>query len=414
MARIYLLLVAAFIPFLSMGQDFYTEDFVYLESIKSVKLTPAGEPLKPPVVSLTNGGRLQLSFDDLDARDKRYTYYLYHCNRNWEISEIGEIEYLDGFNGEEIRDSYHSVQSKTDYVHYDLYLPNDYVRWTISGNYLLVVYDEEDFPVISRRFLVVEPLVSVFADFAKVRDVSKHRSHQSLDVSINFEDVYIRDPLNELTVTVLQNFRWTDAIEHVKPKNLIGTQLTFDAFDPFLFPGLKEFRNFDIRSLNYTTRFVYAIRASLNGIEVQLEKDKKRSYTNFISEPDVDGNFLTGNEDDPYGLRAAEYANVSFTLESPLPIEDHDVYVTGGFSDWQLYDSHRMSYDPVMAAYQLDLMLKQGFYDYYYALVDKNGGMDLTALEGSWYETDNTYYILVYLREFSSYYDKLIALYTVR
>ena len=414
MTKIISFLIGALLPLFAIGQDFYNEDFVYLESIKSVKLNPLGQPLKPPVVSLDQGQKLHLSFDDLDARDKDYSYHIYHCDRNWEMSEIDEMEYLDGFNGENIRNSYHSMHSKTDYVHYDLYLPNEYVTWTISGNYMLVIYDEDDLPVITRRFLVVEPKVSVYADFEKVRDVSKHRSHQSLNISINIEDFYIRDPLNELTVTVLQNFRWSDAIRQVAPKNLIGSELTFDAFDPFLFPGLKEFRNFDIRSLLYTSRYVYAIRAFTNRIDVQLEKDRKRTYTNFITEPDIDGNYLVDTEDNNYGVQGAEYVHVAFSLESPLPIEDHEVYVIGGFSDWQLYESNRMNYNPEASAYELELLLKQGIYDYYYALVDDSGHMDLTALEGSWYETDNTYYILVYLREFGSYYDKLIAMYSVR
>jgi hypothetical protein len=397
-----------------LSQDYYFEDFVYSENIKTVTFTPAGNPVEFPVVQLGTGDRLRLAFDDLDVQDKRYTYRIIHCDRNWKPSELDEVEYLDGFNGEEIRDSYHSISTKIPYVHYELILPNEYVRWTLSGNYLLVIFDEDNYPIISKRFLVVDPRVSVLADFISPKKVSELKTHQSLEITIDHEGLYVRDPLSEISVTVLQNFRWLDAVKDKKPKNIMGTRLLFDPFEPFTFPALKEFRNFDIRSLLYTSRYVYSIRATTNRIEVLLEKEKKRTYTHFISEPDANGLFVPDSQDNPHGIRGAEYVNVGFTLESPLPFEDYDVYVIGGFSDWQIYETNRMDYDATQGYYVADILLKQGYYDYYYALVDREGNVDLSTLEGNWYETDNNYYVLVYLREFGSYYDKLIALYTVK
>ena len=357
---------------------------------------------------------LHLSFDDLDARDKRYSYKLFHCDRNWEATDVDEMEYLDGFNGEEFSSSYHSLHTRIPYVHYDLFIPNQYVKMTVSGNYLLAVFDEDGYVIITKRFLVVEPKISVYGEFVYPRDVSKMKSHQSIKLDLDYEDFYIRDPMNEISVTVLQNFKWFDAIYNVKPKNVISTRITFDAFDPFIFPALKEFRNFDIRSLAYTSRFVYSIKAYPNKIDVLLERDKKRTYANFISDPDANGIFIFDNTDNQYGIQGAEYANVGFTLESPLPIEDHDVYIIGGFSDWQLYDSNLMSYDVEQAAYTADLLLKQGYYDYYYALVNEEGDINLSSLEGDWYETGNSYQVLVYTKEFGGYFDRLIAMYTVK
>jgi hypothetical protein len=397
-----------------MAQDYYFEDFVYTENIKSVKLNPSGKPTSFPVVQLGSGNRLTLSFDDLDAQDKRYTYKIVHCDRNWNPSDLDEMEYLDGFNGEEIRDSYHSVSTKVDYVHYDLMLPNDYLNWTISGNYLLIVFDEEDYPVITKRFLVVEPRVSIYADFINPRKTQQLKTHQNLEIKVDHEDFYIRDPLNELSVTVLQNYKWFDALRDRKPKNVMGYTLSFDPFEPFTFAALKNFRSFDIRSLLYTSRYVYSIKASQYEIDVLLEKDKKRTYSNFISETDANGNFVPGNTDDKYGIQAAEYVNVGFTLESPLAYDKHDVFIIGGFTNWQIYDNNKMDYDSSNGFYTADLLLKQGYYDYYYALVDEDGNIDIEGIEGNWYEADNVYTILVYIREFGSYYDKLVAMTEMR
>ena len=324
------------------------------------------------------------------------------------------MEYLDGFNGEEITDSYHSVQTKKKYVHYELSLPNQYLRWTISGNFLLIIYDEDDLPIITKRLLVVDPKLAIYAEIVNPKNISQLKTHHSLKIEIDHEDLYIRDPINELSVTVVQNFKWLDAVEDIKPKNTMANKLTFDVFDPFVFQAYKEFRNFDIRSLVYTSRYVYSIQASSDKVDVVLERDKKRNYSNFISEADINGNFIIGNDDNTFGVRGAEYVNVSFSLESPLPVENHDVYVIGAFSDWQLYESNKMDYRSSESVYEADILLKQGFYDYYYALVNEAGDINLSGLEGNWYETDNTYYILVYLREFGSYYDKLVAMYALK
>jgi hypothetical protein len=227
MFKLYFILGMLLSPFLLVAQDYYFEDFVYSESIKSVKFTPYGSPADFPVAELGSSDRLHLSFDDLDAVDKRYTYKIIHCDRDWNRSKIDEMDYLEGFNGEEIRDSYHSISTKIDYVHYDLVLPNDYVQWIISGNYLLIVLDENDYPIITKRFLVAEPSVSIHAEFINPKKVSQLKTHQCLNLEINYDDFYIRDPLNEVTVTVLQNFKWIDAIQNRKAKNLMGNTLIF-------------------------------------------------------------------------------------------------------------------------------------------------------------------------------------------
>ncbi len=400
--------------FLYAQDDFYFEDYVYVEQIKSVKFHPVNDPPRYPVYKMGDNTPLHFSFDDLDAVDKRYTYSIYHCDMNWELSDLVESDYLQGFNGEELTGSGYSVQTRISYVHYDLFLPNEYISWKISGNYLLVIRDEDKNPVITKRFLVVDPKVSVNAVFERPKDVSTLYTHQSLVVSIETNDLYIRDPLNEVKVSVLQNFRWLDGIFNVSPKFIAGSRLNFDVFTPFSFKGYKDFRSFDIRSLQYTNRNVYSINIKPRRIDVLLEKTRNRNGANYLTELDANGNFIIGTNGSMYGDRGAEYANVGFTLEASQPFEKHDVYIIGGFSDWQLYESNKMRYDPANAFYVADVLFKQGFYDYYYALVDQNGQYNLDALEGSWHETENDYYVLVYIREFGAYYDKLIGYFVIK
>ena len=69
-----------------------------------------------------------------------------------------------------------------------------------------------------------------------------------------------------------------------------------------------------------------------------------------------------------------------------------------------------MTYDQTALEYTAELYLKQGLYNYVYVSV-KDGVMepDLTSFEGSHYETENDYTILIYHRPLGLDYDRLIA-----
>ena len=75
MQKIFLSLVLLLIFQLNLNaqDDFYFEDFVYVDNIRSVKFNPVNDLTGFPITKLGNGTKLQLSFDDLDAVDKRYT-----------------------------------------------------------------------------------------------------------------------------------------------------------------------------------------------------------------------------------------------------------------------------------------------------------------------------------------------------
>ena len=75
-----------------------------------------------------------------------------------------------------------------------------------------------------------------------------------------------------------------------------------------------------------------------------------------------------------------------------------------------MYDENKLEYVKSASAYKGKILFKQGVFDYYYALVDKDDNIDLSAMEGSWFETQNNYMILVYERSFGGRYDKLVGI----
>jgi hypothetical protein len=409
--KICVILFFSILAIQTFSQDISrTDDYVFVENIKSVKFFAGNNPLSFPVSDLDGNIPLIFEFDDTDGDSKSYYYKIVHCDMDWNISSnLNESDFLSGYNGVEIRNIENSVFTLTQYTSYRIRIPNQDIRWTISGNYLLVVYDENEDIVITKRFLVSENRVKINSYLDHSKDVSKYYSHHSLKVEINSKDYYVVDPLKEFKITILQNLKWIDAINDISPKYLQGDNLSFDEFDPFLFKALNEFHYFDSRSLRATNLEIRSIDVKRSGVNILLENDEIRKYGNYFFHNDINGNFLILNLDNQ-NINTSQYTNVHFSLKSFAPIKDSEVYVTGGFCEWQLYDENKLSYDPQTQSYTGKIFLKQGVYDYYYALVDKSGKIDFEPIEGSWYETENDYLILVYQRPFGNKYDKLVGI----
>jgi hypothetical protein len=390
---------------------FIYDDYLYVDYISTITFGHTGLEASIPVIDINSRyqGQLKLGFDDMQGGYKTYIYRIIHCDKDWYPSQLNEIEYMEGFNYEEIDEFSYSTNGYSDYTHYNLYLPNDDLEWIISGNYLLVIYDEElELPVITRRFMVAESIVSVGYDIMKPRNVSKLNTHQELEITINHKNLHISRPTTELYVTVVQNGNWNSALRNLQGNYNIGDKLFLQNYDYIVFPALKEFRNFDLRSLKYTTEFVHSIDQDSEGTTVLLDLGKKRYSRNFVSERDNNGFFIIDNADYGDAENSSEYAKVIFTLESNKKY-DEDVYIVGAFSDWQAREQYRMEYDEVRQLYVGAAYFKQGRYDYMFALQQDNGFLDIDYLEGSWYETENDYLILVYYREFGSQYDRIIG-----
>ena len=69
-----------------------------------------------------------------------------------------------------------------------------------------------------------------------------------------------------------------------------------------------------------------------------------------------------------------------------------------------------MTYNKLTGAYECTMLLKQGWYNYIYAVTDKNGKLlNEQPFESNHFDTENDYLILVYLSEPMNRYDRLIG-----
>jgi len=59
--------------------------------------------------------------------------------------------------------------------------------------------------------------------------------------------------------------------------------------------------------------------------------------------------------------------------------------------------------------YENALLFKQGYYDYNYVLLNKDGSLDPGYIGGNFEKTENEYQVLVYYRDIGARYDQIIG-----
>jgi hypothetical protein len=101
---------------------------------------------------------------------------------------------------------------------------------------------------------------------------------------------------------------------------------------------------------------------------------------------------------------------VYFTLPSEQMISDGKMYISGSLSNWTFDKNNLMTYNPVRKEYECTMLLKQGWYNYEYVFM-KEGSTNgtTTKFEGSHYETENDYNVLIYYRNPHDRYDRVIG-----
>ena len=69
-----------------------------------------------------------------------------------------------------------------------------------------------------------------------------------------------------------------------------------------------------------------------------------------------------------------------------------------------------MEYDSFSDTYTNQMLLKQGFYNYKYVVVNRDGTIDYGAISGNYWQTENDYTVLVYFRDLGARYDRIIGM----
>ena len=405
----------------SFAQDFLPPcvDRVYSNKVKTVQLYAYGEQTNEPLVGLDNMMyQLTLSFDVLSNDAEVFNYTFIHCTNDWKPTDIQRIKYIDGFESDNIDNYAFSLNTLVDYVHYEMNFPNANMRPTLSGNYLLIVYSDDELTadnlLFTRRFMVLDE--HAFLDVRVPRysnrlDLSD--THQQLDVRVVMPDIALSNVQDYAHLTVRQNGRWDNAVCQLSPSYVYPDYISYENNDKLVFEACNQYRRFNTSNLKYQSENIAYIRQLDPHFLVAIEDCSPRARKPFVTHDDINGEKFIYIEGESYDNGTeADYVLTDFFFRYNPPLTHEDVYLLGAISDWHLDDNNRMKYDYDAGGYRCDMLLKQGYYNFMIVTADKDvvepvAHTDIT--EGNFWETQNIYRLYFYYYNMVKGYDELIG-----
>lgn len=360
-----------------------------------------------PVIELGSG--LNLEFDDIIGDEANYYYTIEHYNYDWTPSQLVKSEYMEGFDNVRIVNYQNSYNTLQLYSHYRLNIPNeDTQRLKVSGNYMLKVFNEARELIFSRKFIIYQPLTSVAVEIKKSRDVRFIHTKQVVNFSVNSPDFIIRNPEESVRAVILQNNNLKTGIYNIKPQYNIGNELIYKYDQPTAFWAGNEFLNFDSKDLRAAT-------VKIRSIEVKdlyhhyLFRDQIRAFEPYTYNPDINGKFVVRTMQGRDNSIEAGYVWTHFALQTTEKFDEEEVHLYGGFNNFILDDSTRLEYNPLTGTYETARLFKQGYYDYKYVLLRKDGTLDEGFFSGNFTSTENDYTVIIYYHPPGARFSRVIG-----
>jgi uncharacterized membrane protein YeiH len=376
---------------------------IFNRNIKTLTLTVDDDPTLPPYLLYASRQYIDIEWDEMSHDYKRYRYHIDHCDWDWNVTDgIFESDYLEGLNDQLVEDFEKSFNTTQIYTHYKLRVPSKEIRLRLSGNYRVLIYeeDEEDTPVLEARFCIYEREAGIIAQLSSNTDIDFNDRHQQMTLSVGYGSLAVIDPEQELKVVVMQNRRWDSRVEGLVPNVRKPNGIEFTHNRNLIFPAGNEYHRFEILDVHRTATGVDRIdwfEPYYHATLFPAVIDHSYSYTE-----DQNGVYVVRSSDNYDDWTTAEYVVVHFFLESPR-LEGGDVYVSGWWAGQTFNPDCKMEYDEARECYHAAILLKQGYYSYEF--IQQDGLMQRTM--GSFYETENEYEVLVYFRQQGARYDRL-------
>ena len=377
-------------------------------NIKTVSFVQGGSNVVP-IFEL--GATFELQFDDLFGNEANYYFEITHCDYNWKPTGIPKTDYILGFDNQRITDYSNSFNTLQLYSHYRLPFPNQFTtQLRISGNYMLKILNEDREVVFSRKFILYEERCTVAAQVKRSRNLSNIDYKQNLDFSITSNDIVFQNPLQNVKTLLIQNGNFNTTIKNVPPQYTLANELVYKYDSETQFWAGNEFLYFENKDIRVASNNVAKIGANSDIYNSYLYTSPARANHIYTVNQDVNGNFVVKNINASNNAVEADYAWVYFSLSAPTFRLDKDIYITGMFNNYSLSPEYKMDYNAEKGIYEKAVMIKQGFTNFQYTIADKKGAIDYeNAIDGNFYQTENEYTILVYYRESTDRYQKVIG-----
>ena len=357
------------------------------------------------------GETFELSFDDLYGDEADYYYTITQYNYDWSApSDLAKVEYLNGVDNQRIITYENSFNTLQLYSHYRQVFPNRFNQITKSGNYLITILNDEGEIVFSRKFIIYEDQVSVGLLVRRARDFESLDGKQNIEMTINYGDRILQNPIQNVRVTLFQNGNLKNSISNIKPQFTLGTELIYRYNKETQFWGGNEAYSIDNKIIRATNNTVAKVTSGENIYNTYLYVNTPRRNQPYTYFPDINGNFFIQNINAVNSQIESDYSWVYFALNTPNML-DKNIYIVGMFNNYNLSDEYKMEFDKNSGLYEKAILLKQGFTNYQYVVTDKSGKIDNeNAIDGNFFQTENNYTAIVYYRGNNERYDRVIGI----
>ncbi|WP_396601874.1 type IX secretion system plug protein domain-containing protein [Algibacter sp. R77976] len=377
------------------------------DNIKSITFKSNTSDLgELPIIQL--GETFYLEFDALTSDEPDFYYKIEHYDYNWEPSVLVKPEFLLGIDNFRIQDYNNSFNTFQMYSHYSLTIPNQQTkRLKVSGNYIISIYDSYGDLVFSRKFMIYEDIVTPGIAIKRSRDVSTIETTQTVDIEIA-AGTQINNPKQTIKTLIIQNSNLNTAISNLKPQYTIGNTLIYRYTKETAFPAGNEYLFLETKDVRAASSRVQSI--ALEDIyQSYLYTDIARHDLPYTYNPDINGQFkIVAIDRDDVSIEA-DYVQVHFSLKHSELLNGEHIYIYGNYNNYALNDFNKMTYNDQYGVYQASMILKQGFYNYKYVVVNKDNTLNEGAISGNFWQTENNYKVLVFYRDLGARYDRIIG-----
>lgn len=391
-------------------------DQVVMPNISGVKVYLQGDQTAYPIITLGSQEKIELHFDDLEARIKNYYFTFQLCNADWSPVNLSTFDYLSGFSTVRLNQYRVSSLAFTKYIHYQAVLPDRNCVPTKSGNYLLKVFLDGDTSKLAftHRVLVVEKLADVGSQVVQPFNTNLFRTHQKVQFTVSKARLDVINPTQQIQAVLLQNYRWDNALTGLKPLFIRGNMMEFNTENQAVFAAGKEYRWLDMRSFRFQSDRIAKIDQGQNRTDVFVQADGERSQQRYLNYQDYNGFHFIESTDSNNPWWQGDYATVHFTFvpQDLLSYSNKKVYVVGQMNHYNLFDTAAMTFNSEKGVFEKTMFLKQGFYSYAYATKEagRTEPASFALTEGNYWETENQYTILIYYRSLAGRHDELVGI----
>ena len=353
---------------------------------------------------------IELSFDDLNASEDDYYYKISYYNYDWSDSILFKNEFIEGLDNIRVSNYENSFNTLQRYTHYKLTLPNSSTDFKLSGNYKIHIYNSNDELQFSRRFVYLNPIISVSANVFRTRNLNYFQTHQNIKFNLTQNDLGLIQGLEDnLNIIIIQNNQWSNSISGIQPQFKNNKVLKYRYDIKTSFEGGNEYLFFDTKDLRITGPNVSFINLGVL-YESYLYTDIPRKKFPYSFNQDINGGFqirtVIGSQNAEI---EADYSWVYFTLAASIELPETDLFILSDFNNYEPNRDNLMSYNKTLDVYEAKILIKQGFYNYKY-FANTVSGWKPNLVSGNFFQTENSYKILVYYKAPGEIFDELIGI----